>query len=288
MRIVETFAGTRQARLGVVGLVPTMGSLHEGHTSLMEAARAAADTLVVSLFVNPLQFGPTEDLTRYPRDLERDARTAEECGVDVLFVPSVTEMYPDPMSTRVTVEALSLGMEGVHRPGHFEGVATVVAKLLAGIQPDRVWFGRKDAQQLAVIRRLVRDLSFPVEVVAGPTVRASDGLALSSRNVHLSGEERVAAASISRGLFAAGDAVEAGETDAAVLEDLVRASLNDAGLAPDYVELADVETTIRLLRLKGEAFLATAVTVGSTRLIDNVWFTPVGDGYVADRGTMLE
>ena len=288
MKVVDTFADARAAGEGIVGLVPTMGFLHEGHLSHMRAAGAGCDTVIVSLFVNPLQFGPDEDLTTYPRDLKRDAALVEAQGADVLFVPSLAEMYPDPMSTRVTVEALTLGMEGVGRPGHFEGVATVVTKLLVGIQPNRAWFGRKDAQQLAVIRRLVRDLSIPVTIVAGSTVREADGLALSSRNVFLEVEDRRAASAISKGLFAAADEAEAGETDAAVLETAVRDHLDEEGLEPEYVELADALSTIRLLRLRGEAFLATAVPVGATRLIDNVWFTPVGDAYAADRGTRLD
>jgi pantoate--beta-alanine ligase len=265
-----------------------MGYLHEGHLSLMAAAAEASDTVMASLFVNPLQFGADEDLGLYPRDLQRDAALAAAEGVDVLFAPALEEMYPGHPSTRVTVDALALGMEGMFRPGHFEGVATVVTKLLAGLQPDQAWFGRKDAQQFAVIRRLARDLSIPVEVRAGSTVREPDGLALSSRNVFLEAEHRAAARSLSVGLFAAADLVEAGERDAVPLEEAVLAATCAAGLTPQYVELADAEDAVRLTRLRGEAFLAVAVPVGLTRLIDNVWFLPDGDGYRADRGVLLE
>ncbi|HSG79483.1 MAG TPA: pantoate--beta-alanine ligase, partial [Acidimicrobiia bacterium] len=187
-----------------------MGYLHEGHLALIEAAREGSDTVVVSLFVNPLQFDQASDLARYPRDLERDAALAASAGADILFAPDVTEMYPDEPVTRVRLATLTSTMEGAHRPGHFDGVATVVAKLFAGLRPDRAWFGRKDAQQLVVIGRMAADLSFPVEVVGHPTLREADGLALSSRNVFLSSDEREVALSLSRGLFAAADAVAVG------------------------------------------------------------------------------
>ncbi len=289
MKVVETFAAARAAWSGRRGLVPTMGYLHEGHLALMRRARSESDTVVASLYVNPLQFGPGEDLARYPRDRDRDAALAADAGVDVLFAPAPPEMFAALPSTRVSVDALAETLEGRFRPGHFEGVATVVAKLFAGLQPHAAYFGRKDAQQLAVVRRLVRDLSFPIEVVGVPTVREHDGLALSSRNTYLGPATRAAAVALSRGLFAAADLVEGGERDAAVLEDAVRAvTSRELRLDVEYVELADAAETIRLLRLDREAFLAVAARVGGTRLIDNVRFTPAGDGFVADRGVRLD
>ncbi len=289
MKVVETFAAARAAWSGRRGLVPTMGYLHEGHLALMRRARSESDTVVASLYVNPLQFGPGEDLARYPRDRDRDAALAADAGVDVLFAPAPPEMFAALPSTRVSVDALAETLEGRFRPGHFEGVATVVAKLFAGLQPHAAYFGRKDAQQLAVVRRLVRDLSFPIEVVGVPTVREPDGLALSSRNTYLGPATRAAAVALSRGLFAAADLVEGGERDAAVLEDAVRAvTSRELRLDVEYVELADAAETIRLLRLDREAFLAVAARVGGTRLIDNVRFTPAGDGFVADRGARLD
>ncbi len=288
MIVATDFAAARTHREGRVGLVPTMGYFHDGHVALMRAARDAVDTVVVSLFVNPLQFGPGEDLRRYPRDLERDAALAAAAGVDVLFAPPAGEMFAALPSTRVSVDALSQTLEGRFRPGHFEGVATVVAKLLAGLGPAVAFFGHKDAQQLAVVRRLVRDLSFPVEIAGVPTVREQDGLALSSRNTYLAPPDRQAATALSRGLFAAADLVATGERDAVALEEAVRAA---AAAAPQvdlqYAELADAAETVRLLRLDREAFLAVAAVVGGTRLIDNVRFTPAGDGVVADRGVRL-
>ncbi len=288
MKRVGTFADARASSRGRVALVPTLGYFHEGHLALFGRARELADTVVVSLYVNPLQFGPDEDLGNYPRDLERDAALAEEVGVDVLFAPAGDEMFPGHPSTRVSVDALAQTLEGRFRPGHFEGVATVVTKLFAGLRPDLVCFGRKDAQQLAIVRRLVRDLSFPIEVVGVQTVREQDGLALSSRNTYLTAGDRQGARTISQGLFAAADLVEAGETDAAVLEDAVRASVSAAqGAELEYAELADAVETIRLLRLDREAFLAVAARVGGTRLIDNVRFLPASGGFSADRGVRL-
>lgn len=288
MRIARTFADARDAMGVPTALVPTMGYVHEGHLSLVEAARAGGGTVVVSLFVNPLQFDSGDDLAAYPRDIERDAALLESAGADVLFAPSLDEMYPDAPATRVTVDALTRGMEGVYRPGHFEGVATVVTKLLGGLQPHRAHFGRKDAQQLAVVQRLVSDLSLPVEIVPGPTVRESDGLALSSRNVRLGGH-RTRAAALAAGLFAAADAVEEGERDAAVLETLVTDSCAKADLRVDYVELADAGDVIRLLWLKSRAaFLAAAVWAGDVRLIDNVWLVPDNGGFRAERGRLLK
>ena len=205
MRITKTFAETRASAAGSVGFVPTMGFLHEGHLSLIEAARRESDTVVMSLFVNPLQFDRDEDLTRYPRDLDRDVALATAAGADVVFAPEVDEMYPAEQLTRVIVKGLSDELEGPNRPGHFEGVATVVAKLFAGVRPQRAYFGRKDAQQLAVVRRMAADLSMPVHVVGAPIVREGSGLALSSRNIFLSSDQRNAALGLSRGLMKAAD-----------------------------------------------------------------------------------
>ena len=202
MKIVRTATELRLSPQGSVGLVPTMGAFHEGHLSLFRAARAENDVVVVSLFVNPAQFGPGEDLDRYPRDEERDAALAEENGVDALFVPAAGEIYPDGFQTWVDVEELGSILEGEHRPGHFRGVATVCLKLFNLVRPDRAYFGQKDAQQVAVIRRMVRDLAVPVEIRVCPTVRDDDGLALSSRNAYLSPEEREKALSLPRALAA--------------------------------------------------------------------------------------
>ena len=286
MRVAATFAETRAATRGVTALVPTMGSLHEGHLSLIEEARVRADTVVVSLFVNPLQFNEAADLDRYPRDFERDAALAEAAGGDLLFAPAPEEMYPVPPATRVSLPALSAEMEGPCRPGHLEGVAIVVAKLYAGLLPHLAFFGRKDAQQLALVIRLAADLSFPVQVIGCPTVREQDGLALSSRNLFLPTADRAAALSISRGLMAAADAAAAGERSGAALEGIVAGEMETAGLPrPDYVALADAAAATRIPALDRSAFLAVAVRVGPVRLIDNVRLESDG---TADRGRRLE
>jgi len=284
MKITGTFAETRSLRSGRTGLVPTMGYLHEGHLSLIRLAAERSDTVMASLFVNPLQFDDPADLDRYPRDRDRDASLLEEAGCDVLFAPPPEEVYPSTPVATVTVEGLADTMEGAYRPGHFDGVATTVAKLFAGIQPDLAVFGRKDAQQLVVVSRMAADLSMPVEVIGGPTVREADGLALSSRNVFLSREERNAALAMSRGLMAAADAAAAGERVAAVLESIALGEMSNAALDIDYAELVDASDTTRLLALDRPGFLAVAAVCGATRLIDNVWLNPDG---TADRGTRL-
>jgi pantoate--beta-alanine ligase len=289
MRITKTFAETRLAATGQVGLVPTMGFLHEGHLALVEAAREANDTVVMSLFVNPLQFDRDSDLARYPRDLERDVDLATAAGADIVFAPELDEMYPGEQLTRVNVNRLSEEMEGPHRPGHFEGVATVVAKLLAGVQPDRSYFGRKDAQQLAVVRRLAADLSFPGAIIGVPIVRENDGLALSSRNIFLSTPERTEALLLNRGLMAAADAAERGEQSASELVDAVLGEIGAGlGLSVEYVTLASQELVEPLDELDRPAFLALAAWAGKTRLIDNVHFDRVEGGIAADRGIRLE
>lgn len=273
MNIVATFAETRAAHRGRVALVPTMGFFHEGHLALMKAAREQFDTVIVSLFVNPLQFGEGEDLDRYPRDLDRDAALAESVGVDVLFAPPVEEMYSSRPEIRVTVGRLADHLCGRYRPGHFEGVATVVAKLFAGIQPDAAFFGRKDAQQLAVVRRLAADLSFPVEVKGRPIVREQDGLALSSRNIYLSSDQRESALALSRGLARAAKAALDGERSAAVLESIVRDEAERTpGVELQYVSLVDAAIVQPIETLDRDSFLAVAAYVGATRLIDNVHF----------------
>lgn len=286
MRTVHTFAEAREACRGRVALVPTMGCLHEGHLSLVRAARPLGDTVLVSLFVNPLQFDEQEDLDRYPRDEERDAALAEAQGSDIFFTPSLAEMYPTTPQATVVMEGITDRMEGLHRPGHFSGVATVVAKLFAGLRPDVALFGRKDAQQLAVVTQMAADLSFPVEVVGCPTVREHDGMALSSRNVFLDASERHAALALSRGLMAAADAAQAGERAGAVLEGIVRDEIDRIPMVRlDYVELADAATAARLAVLDRPAFLAVAARVGDTRLIDNVWFEAP---HHPDRGQWLD
>jgi len=284
VKIVRTFVDLRSEVAGAsVVLVPTMGFLHEGHVSLLELAHGLEGRVVMSLFVNPLQFDRSADLERYPRDLDRDAEIAAAAGVDFLFAPAVEEMYPSSPRTRVRVDSVSEGMEGEHRPGHFEGVATVVAKLFAGIRPDTAVFGRKDAQQLAVVRRLTADLSFPVEIIGAPTVRAPDGLAVSSRNVFIAEDDREAALGLSSGLFAAAEAVAAGERNAVRLESLVRDRLADAEV--EYVTLADAFEAEPIDTLDREAFLAVAARVGEVRLIDNVVVWPDGS---TDTGVRLE
>jgi pantoate--beta-alanine ligase len=258
-----------------ISLVPTMGYFHEGHLSLMRAARRESDVVVVSLFVNPTQFGPGEDLDSYPRDEERDAALAEAEGVDLLWVPTAEEMYPEGFATTVEVGGHLTGvLEGdpAHRgPSHFRGVTTIVAKLFNAVQPDLAYFGGKDAQQAVVIRRMAEDLDFPVEIRVLSTVREEDGLALSSRNAYLSPEERDRALAISRALRAAERAAAAGETSAEVLVEAARAELRKAGIEPEYVEARAAEDLSPIAELNGRPVLvAVAAKVGRARLIDNV------------------
>lgn len=271
---------------GRAGLLPTLGYFHEGHLRLMDLLREQCDTLVVSLFVNPTQFDETDDFEAYPRDEERDATLAAEHGVDILFAPDEAEVYPGKSVTTVEVIGVTDEMEGRHRPGHFVGVATVVAKLFAGLQPDLSMFGRKDAQQLAVLEAMVRDLRFPVEIVEAPVVREPDGLALSSRNVRLGREDRESALAISRGLFQAAEQVDAGERRGERLETTVERAMK--GLAIDYVKLASQETMKPIEALDRPAVLAVAAHVGPVRLIDNVAFDMVDGEPVPDRGIILE
>ena len=261
----------RRASAGRLGLVPPMGYLHAGHLSLVEAARRDNDRVAASLFVNPTQFGPTEDLSRYPRDLARDTRLLEEAGCDLLFAPPPEEMYPPGFETAIDVGSVAATLEGARRPGHFRGVATVVIKLFGIFQPERAYFGQKDAQQLAVIRRMVRDLDLPVEIRACPIIREADGLAMSSRNVYLTPEERRAAPSLHRALEAARERWAAGERDAEALRKTMQSVLaGETRLRVDYVSVADPETCRELDAVDGPALLSLAAFLGRTRLIDNV------------------
>jgi pantoate--beta-alanine ligase len=277
MRTLRTVAEVRdhvsRARLAgrSIGLVPTMGAFHAGHESLIAAARAACDEVVVSLFVNPAQFNEASDLAAYPRDETADAAIAERLGVDVLFAPSVEEVYPDGFRTTVTVAGLSDVLEGARRgPGHFAGVCTVVAKLLNMVAPDVAYFGQKDAQQVAVLRRMARDLDFPLVIAALPTVREPDGLALSSRNVRLSPDERRRALALSKALSAAAAALAVGEHDPGRIRAGALAAMAADEVEPEYLALVDPDTFEPLASVNGRALVAVAARVGDTRLIDNV------------------
>ena len=256
-----------------VGLVPTMGYLHAGHESLIEAAKKSCDKVVVSIFVNPLQFGPEEDYDSYPRDLERDAQIVEAKGGDVIFHPEVEEMYPQGFSTNVIMNTLGDTLCGASRPVHFTGVCTVVTKLMNIVSPDRAFFGQKDAQQLAIIKRMVADLDMNLEVVGCPIVREEDGLAKSSRNTYLSSEERQAALVLSRAIFAGQKAVQEGMRDASALKTLMEGIINKEPLARiDYIEVVDGLTMQPVKQIEGSVLVAMAVYIGSTRLIDNfIW-----------------
>jgi pantoate--beta-alanine ligase len=252
-----------------LGLVPTMGYFHDGHLSLMRAARAANQTVVVSLFVNPTQFGPNEDLAAYPRDEQRDLALAEQEGVDIVFAPSVDEVYPTGFSTTVHVGGLTEPLDGAARPGHFDGVTTVVTKLFNMVGPDVAYFGQKDAQQALVVRKLVRDLDMPVAIEVCPTIREPDGLAMSSRNAYLEPEQRSQAAAISRALRAAEQKVQTGALDADAVLAAARQELDEAGIQPEYVELRKTTDLTPAERVNGSTLLAIAARVGRARLIDN-------------------
>lgn len=273
MMIVSSLEELRSARAMLdapVGLVPTMGYLHEGHLSLVRRATEECASVAVSIFVNPTQFGPNEDLAAYPRDLERDLHLLDSLGVNLVWTPTPEIMYPNGYQTWVQVEALTEPLEGAQRPGHFRGVTTVVAKLFNGVQPAKAFFGQKDAQQVAVIRRMARDLNFPLEVVVCPTVREPDGLALSSRNAYLNPEQRQAATVLYRALSTAKQAFEAGEHNAEKLRALMRETIAAEPLAQmQYVSCADYDTLQELETVSGKALLSMAVFVGKTRLIDN-------------------
>lgn len=259
----------------VVGFVPTMGFLHEGHVSLMHLARGRCDVLVASIFVNPAQFGPNEDLEAYPRDFARDEALCRQAGVDIVFYPEPETMYAPDASAWVDEESLSAGLCGASRTGHFRGVCTVVAKLFNLVLPDLAVFGEKDAQQLRIVERMVRDLDFPIEIVRGPIVREPDGLAMSSRNKYLSGSQRQAAVCLRRALDRAGELFAAGERDAGVLRQAMAALIGKVPVADiDYIELVDDRTLAPVERIERAALAALAVKIGTTRLIDNAVLRP--------------
>jgi pantoate--beta-alanine ligase len=288
-RIADLRAACDGARAGGrrVAVVPTMGFLHDGHRSLMRAAREAADFVVVTIFVNPLQFGANEDLDRYPRDLAGDLALCEAEGVDCVFSPSVAEMYPRSPLTTVHVAELTGDLCGAARPTHFDGVTTVVTKLFAIVGPCAAFFGRKDAQQLAVVTRMADDLNLPVEVVGCPIVREADGLALSSRNAYLSPEDRAAALVLSRALRAAVDAIAGGERAARAIVQLVCATVAaEPRVALEYAEVRDALELSRMVSLDGSVLIAVAARVGATRLIDNVVVGIDDAGVTADLGVV--
>ncbi|MCX8033096.1 MAG: pantoate--beta-alanine ligase [Thermoleophilia bacterium] len=257
-----------------VGLVPTMGALHEGHLSLVRRARGENDVVIVSVFVNPTQFGPREDFDRYPRDLARDLALCEQAGADAVFAPSAAEMYPPGFCTWVNVEGLTEGLCGRSRPGHFRGVCTVVAKLFNICQPDRAYFGEKDAQQLVVVKRMVQDLNFPIEIVPCSTVREPDGLAMSSRNMLLTREQRQQAPMLYKALKEAERLIKTGVKDTTALKQAIATVLGEASLGQvDYIEIVDAETLAPMETVWGECLIALAVRFGEVRLIDNIRVT---------------
>ncbi len=273
MKVVTSLPELRLARAalpGPVGLVPTMGFLHAGHISLVQKARAECASVAVSIFVNPTQFGPNEDLAKYPRDLPRDLASLESAGADLVWTPSPEGMYPPGFQTWVTVEHLTQGLEGAVRPTHFRGVTTVVTKLFLAVQPERAYFGQKDAQQAAVIRRMAADLDFPIEIVVCPTTREPDGLAMSSRNTYLDPAQRKAATVLFRALSAAREAYEKGERSAEALRRIMIETVGSEPLAKlQYASCADYDTLEELKSVKGKTLLSMAVYFGKTRLIDN-------------------
>ena len=267
---LSELGSARRSFSGKVGLVPTMGYLHEGHLSLIRRAREECDHVVVSIFINPTQFGPQEDLSKYPRDLDRDLSLIEPLGTDLVWMPTAEIMYPKGYQTWVEVETITRPLEGAMRPGHFRGVTTVVTKLFNGVQPHKAYFGQKDAQQAAVIRQMSRDLNFPIEIVVCPIVREPDGLAMSSRNVYLDAEHRRAATILYRSLNAAKEAYENRERDADQLRQIMKDVLASEPLAEmQYVSCADYDTLEELEIVNGKTLLSMAVFVGKTRLIDN-------------------
>ena len=268
---MQELAKTWQKEGFVVGLVPTMGYLHEGHLSLAQAARKKCDIVVMSIFVNPTQFGPNEDFAVYPRDLAHDTKLAQSVGVDYIFHPQAEDMYPEHYSTYVQVEGLTETLCGKARPGHFRGVTTVVSKLFHLVLPQMAFFGQKDGQQVAVVERMVKDLNFPVTIVRVPIQRQSDGLALSSRNIYLSEEEKKQATVLSRSLRMAQKAAQNGEKNAAALKELIYQEISRQDLAKiEYVEIVDAVTMQPVTELKEQVMIALAVRFGKTRLIDNI------------------
>lgn len=276
MEIIRTIEWMKQiardarAKEHVLGLIPTMGALHEGHVSLVRAAKQDCSPVVASIFVNPMQFGPGEDLQKYPRTFEHDAAALENLGVNYLFAPEASEMYPNGFHTSVSVDGLSDRLEGRSRPGHFCGVATVVLKLFEIVQPQRAYFGRKDAQQLRIIRQMATDLNLDAQIITCPIVREPDGLAMSSRNAYLQGDARRAATVLYRALISAKKEIEAGQTEAArLLETMRQVFEKEPNAALDYAEIVDADTLEPVLRLRKTCLALVAAFVGKTRLIDN-------------------
>jgi pantoate--beta-alanine ligase len=272
---MKEYARAARAEGLVTGLVPTMGALHEGHTALVKRARKECSRVIASVFVNPKQFGPKEDYKKYPRDLEKDAKTLGDAGVDVLFAPEASDVYPDGFRTYVNVEGISERLEGRSRPGHFRGVSTVVLKLFEIVQPHFAYFGRKDAQQVRIIGEMVRDLNLDAEIVVCPVVREADGLALSSRNAYLSAEERKAATVPNRALVAARDELSHGVRDAMQLQTVMRKIIEAEPLANlDYAEIVSADTFEPVVRVARPCYAVLAVFIGKTRLIDNLSIEP--------------
>ncbi len=273
---MKEYARGARAEGRVIGLVPTMGALHEGHTALVKRARQECSRVIASVFVNPKQFGPTEDYKKYPRDLERDAEKLAAVGVDALFAPEAADVYPDGFRTYVNVEGISERLEGRSRPGHFRGVATVVLKLFEIVQPHSAYFGRKDAQQVRIISEMARDLNLDAEIVVCPIVREADGLALSSRNAYLSAEERKAATALHRALVAARNELASGIRDAMRLQGVMRQIIEAERLASvDYAEMVSADTFEPVVRVARPSYAVLAVFIGKTRLIDNLLIEPV-------------
>jgi pantoate--beta-alanine ligase len=276
---MKEYARASRAEGLVLGLVPTMGALHEGHTALVARAKQDCLRVVASVFVNPKQFGPKEDYKKYPRNLEKDAKTLGEAGVDVLFAPEAADVYPDGFRTYVNVEDISERLEGRSRPGHFRGVSTVVLKLFEIVQPHFAYFGRKDAQQVRIIGEMVRDLNLDAEIVVCPVIREADGLALSSRNAYLTAEERNAATVLHRALVAARDELAAGVRDAMQLQTTMRRILEAEPLARvDYAEIVNADTFDQVVRVARPCYAVLAVFIGKTRLIDNLLIEPASLG----------
>jgi pantoate--beta-alanine ligase len=276
---MKEYASAARGEGRVIGLVPTMGALHEGHTALVKRARQECSRVIASVFVNPKQFGPKEDYKKYPRDLQKDAERLAAVGVDALFAPETADVYPDGFRTYVHVEGISERLEGRSRPGHFRGVATVVLKLFEIVQPHFAYFGRKDAQQVRIISEMARDLNLDAEIVVCPIVREADGLALSSRNAYLSGEERKAATVLHRALVAAGNELAGGERDALQLQTVMRRIIEAEPLAiVDYAEIVSADTFQPVVRVARPCYAVLAVFVGKTRLIDNLLIEPASPG----------
>jgi pantoate--beta-alanine ligase len=276
---MKEYARSARAEGRAIGLVPTMGALHEGHAALVKRARQECSSVIASVFVNPKQFGPKEDYKKYPRDLEKDAKTLGDVGVDALFAPDVADVYPDGFRTYVNVEGISERLEGRSRPGHFRGVSTVVLKLFEILQPHFAYFGRKDAQQVRIISEMARDLNLDTEIVVCPVIRESDGLALSSRNAYLNAEERKASTVLHRALIAVRNELSAGVRDAMQLQTIMRRIIEVEPLATvDYAEIVSADTFEPVVRVARPCYAVLAVFIGKTRLIDNLLIEPASPG----------